>query len=120
MDKYIHIYIYTQYALVLLKTGVELPNTSHILAWMDRFYIVFSQKSTYSIHQLCFKAEAFNWNAGKKRFRGGSILTAEMLVKKNQGGSILIAEILVKGQFQGGSILTAEMQVKSKFNGEAF
>ena len=43
----------------------------------------------------------------KKQLEGGSIQTAERLVKK-------------KKHFQGGNILTAEMLVKSNFNGEAF
>ena len=47
----------------------------------------------------------------KKHFKGGSILTAEILVKNNFKKSILIAEMLVEKPFQGRNILTAEMLV---------
>ena len=56
----------------------------------------------------------------KTLFKGGSILTAEILVKNNFKKSILIAEMLVGKQFQGRTILTAEILVASNFKGEAF
>ena len=73
-----------------------------------------------------FKGEAFQLLQClcKKQLEGGSIQTAERLVKKKdthfQGGNILTDEMLVKKHFKGGSILTTEMLVKSNFNGEAF
>ena len=44
----------------------------------------------------------------KSHFKGGSIPTAEILIKNNLKKT-MIAEMLVKKTFQGGSILTAEM-----------
>ena len=37
----------------------------------------------------------------KKKFKGGNILTAEIMVKNNFKKSILIAEMLVKNNFKG-------------------
>ena len=47
----------------------------------------------------------------KNLFKGGSMLTAEILVKNNFKKSIPIAEMLVEKPFQGINILTAEMLV---------
>ena len=49
--------------------------------------------------------------AGKKLFKGGSILIAKILVKNNFKKSILTNEMLVEKPFQGRNILTAEMLV---------